>query len=362
MTLAGGARWTGREGLASTQELWRKGVFSWRKKRVGSQRPRWSLWLFMNVGLMAWPLFWSGTWRSTCFSKCCYWKWDAEGPVLLTIKWSSHWRNSILPWGKTGHKGQAIFTGSCRWVGGGSRILVGQPREPAHGWEDAQMTHLCLWLSVVRASANCKLLQATTGIPRIEGQGTASQTSWKACSGPEVTSATEATALLQRRPPRGVTPSLYTPEPGGMQTSPGECIRTLAHLQLQKDEIRSEQIQTSGFPFLFSVPFLGKILCFLRKPNFNTLSSLCFWSVVLEKTLESPLDCKEIQPGHPKGNQSWIFIGRTDAEAETPILWPPDAKNWLIWKDPNAGKDWGQEEKRTTEDGWMASLTQWTWV
>ena len=220
MTLAGGARWTGREGLASTQELWRKGVFSWRKKRVGSQRPRWSLWLFMNVGLMAWPLFWSGTWRSTCFSKCCYWKWDAEGPVLLTIKWSSHWRNPIFPWGKTGHKGQAIFTGSCRWVGGGSRILVGQPREPAHGWEDAQMTHLCLWLSVVRASANCKLLQATTGIPRIEGQGTASQTSWKACSGPEVTSATEATALLQRRPPRGVTPSLYTPEPGGMQTSP----------------------------------------------------------------------------------------------------------------------------------------------
>ena len=81
----------------------------------------------------------------------------------------------------------------------------------------------------------------------------------------------------------------------------------------------------------------------------------CFWSVVLEKTLESPLDCKEIQPVHPKGNQSWIFIGRTDAEAETPILWPPDAKSGLIWKDPDAGKDWGQEEKGTTEDemvGW----------
>ena len=80
-----------------------------------------------------------------------------------------------------------------------------------------------------------------------------------------------------------------------------------------------------------------------------------FWTVVLEKTLESPLDCKEIQLVHPKGNQSWIFIGRTDAEAETPILWPPDAKNWLPGKDPDAGKDWRQEEKRMTEDemvGW----------
>ena len=80
----------------------------------------------------------------------------------------------------------------------------------------------------------------------------------------------------------------------------------------------------------------------------------CFWTVVLEKTLESPLDCKEIQPVHPKGDQSWVFIGRTDAEAETPILWPPDAKSWLIWKDPDAGRNWGQE-KWTTEDemvGW----------
>ena len=71
---------------------------------------------------------------------------------------------------------------------------------------------------------------------------------------------------------------------------------------------------------------------------------------MLEKTLESSLDCKEIQPVHPKGNQPWIFIGRTDAEAETPILWPPDAKNWLIDKDPDAGNDWRQEEKRMTED------------
>ena len=75
----------------------------------------------------------------------------------------------------------------------------------------------------------------------------------------------------------------------------------------------------------------------------------CFWTEVLEKTLESPLDCKEIQPVNPKGNQSWIFIGRTDAKVKAPILWPSDVKNWLIGKDPDAGKDWRQEEKRTTE-------------
>ena len=85
----------------------------------------------------------------------------------------------------------------------------------------------------------------------------------------------------------------------------------------------------------------------------------CFWTVVLEKTLESPSDCKEIQPVHPKGDQSWVFIGRTDAEAETPILWPPHVKSWLIGKDPGAGRDWGQEEKGTTEDemaGWYHQL------
>ena len=81
----------------------------------------------------------------------------------------------------------------------------------------------------------------------------------------------------------------------------------------------------------------------------------CFWTVVLEKTLESPLDCKEIQPVHPKGDQSWVFIGRTDSEAETPILRPLHAESWLIGKDPDAGRDWGQEEKGMTEDemaGW----------
>ena len=81
----------------------------------------------------------------------------------------------------------------------------------------------------------------------------------------------------------------------------------------------------------------------------------CFWTVVLEKTLESPLDCKVIQSVHPKRDQSWVFIGRTDAKAETAIVWLPDVKKWLIWKDPDAGKDWGQEEKGTAEDemvGW----------
>ena len=85
----------------------------------------------------------------------------------------------------------------------------------------------------------------------------------------------------------------------------------------------------------------------------------CFWTVVLEKTLESPLNCKEIQPVHPKGNQSWISIERTDVEADTPILWPPIVNCWLIWKDPDSGKDWRQEEKGTTEDemvGWHHRL------
>ena len=91
--------------------------------------------------------------------------------------------------------------------------------------------------------------------------------------------------------------------------------------------------------------------------------------MVLEKTLESPLDCKEIQPVHPKGDQSWVFIGGADVETETPILWPLDAKSWLIWKNPDAGKDWGQEEKGTTEDmvGWHhwhnghGFVVEWIW-
>ena len=89
------------------------------------------------------------------------------------------------------------------------------------------------------------------------------------------------------------------------------------------------------------------------------LKNWCFWIVVLEKTLESPFDCKEIQPVNSKGNTSWIFISKTDAEAETPTLWPPDAKNWVIGKDPDARNNWRQEEKGTTEDvmvGWHHQL------
>ena len=97
------------------------------------------------------------------------------------------------------------------------------------------------------------------------------------------------------------------------------------------------------------------------------LKNWCFWTVVLEKTLESPLDCKEIQPVHSEGDQSWVFIGRTDAKAETPILWPPHVKSWLTGEDPDAGRDWGQEEKGMTEDkmaGWHHRLdgheSEWT--
>ena len=94
---------------------------------------------------------------------------------------------------------------------------------------------------------------------------------------------------------------------------------------------------------------------------FSAQPSLSFWTVVLEKTLKSPLDCKEIQPVHPKGNQSWIFIGRADAEAEVPVLWPPDAKSQPIRKDSDAGKDWRKEEKGTTKDemvGWHHRLNR----
>ena len=93
------------------------------------------------------------------------------------------------------------------------------------------------------------------------------------------------------------------------------------------------------------------------------LKNWCFWTVVLEKTLESPLDCKEIQPVLPKGDQSWVFIGRTDAEAETRAFWPPHAKSWLTGKDRDAGRDWGAGERDDRGwDGWMASPTWWAWV
>ena len=91
------------------------------------------------------------------------------------------------------------------------------------------------------------------------------------------------------------------------------------------------------------------------------LKNWCFWTVMLRKTLDNPLDCKEIKPVNPEGNQSWIFIGRTDAKAEAAILWPPDGKSWLIGKDRDAKKDWRQGEKRAW-DVWMASLMEWPWT
>ena len=94
-----------------------------------------------------------------------------------------------------------------------------------------------------------------------------------------------------------------------------------------------------------------------RIQNIHAVINWCFWTVVLEKTLESPLDCKEIQPVHSEGDQSWVFIGRTDAKAETPIFWPPHAKSWLIGKDPDAGRVWGQEEKGRQRMRWLDGIT-----
>ena len=124
----------------------------------------------------------------------------------------------------------------------------------------------------------------------------------------------------------------------------------IQHIEKQRHYFVNKGPSSQGYSFSSSHVWMWELDC----EESWAPKNWCFWTVVLEKTLESPLDCKT-QPVHPKGNQSWLFIGRTDAEAETPILWPPHAKSWLIWKDPDAGKDWGQEEKGTTEDervGW----------
>ena len=123
----------------------------------------------------------------------------------------------------------------------------------------------------------------------------------------------------------------------------------------QKHYFANKGLSSQGYGFSRSNVWMWELDC----EESWAPKNWCFWTVVLKKTLESPLNYKEIQPFHPKGNQSWVFIGRTDVEAETPILWPPDAKSWLIWKDPDAGKDWGQEEKGTTKDemvGWCHRL------
>ena len=129
------------------------------------------------------------------------------------------------------------------------------------------------------------------------------------------------------------------------------------HIQKQRHYFANKGPSSQGYGFSCGHVWMEELYC----EESWALKNWCFWTVVLEKTPESPLDCKEIQPVNPKGNQPWIVIGRTDAEAETPVLWPPDAKNWLIWRDSDAGKDWRQEEKGMTEDeiiGWHHWLNE----
>ena len=139
------------------------------------------------------------------------------------------------------------------------------------------------------------------------------------------------------------------------------CFRTCIqisprqHIKKQRHYFVNKGLSSQGYGFSSGHVWMWELDC----EESWAPKNCCFWTMVLEKTLDCPLDCKELQPVHPKGDQSWVFIGRTDVEAETPILWPPDVKSWLIWEDPDAGKDWGQEEKRTTEDemaGWHHRL------
>ena len=129
----------------------------------------------------------------------------------------------------------------------------------------------------------------------------------------------------------------------------GKLWPTRQHIKKQRHYFANKVPSSQGYGFSSSYVWMWE----LGYKESWVPKNWCFWTEVLEKTLENPLDCKEIQPVHPKGNQSWVFIGKTDAE--TPILWPPDAKNWLTGKDPEAGQDWRQEGKGTTEDemvGW----------
>ena len=132
------------------------------------------------------------------------------------------------------------------------------------------------------------------------------------------------------------------------------------HIKKQRHNFANKGPSSQSYGFSSSCVWMWE----LDHKESWVLKNWCFWTVLLEKTLESPLDSKEIPPVNSKGNQSWIFIGRTDFDAETPILWPPDVKNWLIWKDPDAGKEeekaGGEGEDRGWE-GWMSLPTQWTW-
>jgi len=135
--------------------------------------------------------------------------------------------------------------------------------------------------------------------------------------------------------------------------------RLRQHIQKQRHYFANKGPSSQGYGFSSGHVYMWE----LDYKESWALKNWCFWTVVLEKTLESPLGCKAIQPVHPNGDQSWVFIGRTDVEAETPILWPSVVKSWLIWKDP----DWerlraGVEGNDRVWDGWMASPTWWTWV
>ena len=126
------------------------------------------------------------------------------------------------------------------------------------------------------------------------------------------------------------------------------------HIEKQRNYFVNKVLSSQGYGFSSSHVWMRE----LDYKGSWALKKWCFWTVVLEKTLESPLDCKEMHPVHPKGDQAWVFIGMSDAEAETPILWPPNLKSWLIGKDPEAGKDWGQEEKDMAKDE-MVGWHQW---
>ena len=163
---------------------------------------------------------------------------------------------------------------------------------------------------------------------------------WGGCCGEFRTPGTKLVRRVLKNEARGVG----RPD----QDQPRQCIKNQRHHLADKGSFSQSYGFSSRHVRMWELDHKG-----VWAPK-----NWCFWTVVLEKTLESPLDCKEIKPVHPKGNQPWTFIGRTDAEAEASKLWPPDAKNGLIGKDPDAGKDWGQEEKGKTEDD-MAGWHHW---
>ena len=154
---------------------------------------------------------------------------------------------------------------------------------------------------------------------------------------------------------------------GSKITADGDCSheikRRLLFGRKVMTNLDNKGLSSQGYGFSIGHVWMWELDC----EEGWTLKNWCFWTVVLEKTLESPLDCKEIQPVHSEGDQSWVFFGRNDAKAETLVLWPPDAKSWFIGKDSDAGRDWGQEEKETREDemaGWHHWLngreSEWT--